>query len=148
MLTNHLVDALKVSPPAFLASITGLWMPAVFGDVLESTHIQMSNREYIYKYTAILVDVVSTVVVAASQSLPHLSPISAITWYCRFGRVQLRLHFLLFFSSFHFIQRTTALYARNIARLPCQPYQLTCSLKWPHSIAIVISRADCDNPSS
>ena len=100
--TNHLVDALKVSPPALLASITGFWMPALFGDVLEPTHIR---NNILYRHIAMYLTVLSNGR-RRNRSPTYLqSPPSRGS--CRFGRVQLRLHFLFFVSSLHFIQRKT-----------------------------------------
>ena len=80
--------------------------------------------------------------VVAIESLPHLSPISAlITWPAALGESNFDFFFLLLlFSSL--IQRMK----KTDSSMPgiqlchaewhssCQPYQLTCSLTWPHAI--------------
>lgn len=144
-----MVDALKVSPPALLASITGFWMPALFGDVLEPTHIR---NNILYRHIAMYLTVLSNGR-RRNRSPTYLrSPQSrgiAVLGEFNFDFIFCSLSLL--FTSFRG-RRQTVLCQEHCSHAewhhPCQPYQLTCSLKWPHSIPLPLSRADCDNPSS
>ena len=100
--TNHLVDALKVSPPALLASITGFWMPALFGDVLEPTHIR---NNILYRHIAMYLTVLSNGR-RRNRSPTYLqSPQSR--GIAVLGEFNFDFIFFFIFSSLHFIQRKT-----------------------------------------
>ena len=77
---------------------------------------------------------------SSSQSLPHLSPISAITWLLPFWASSTSTSFPAFFSSLHLIERKktdSSMPGTSLDHAEWHhPYQLTCSLKWPHSIPL------------